>query len=376
MKKRIPQIEFLRVVAMVGVFFFHLWSVIPEAGTENPLGPLFGDILAQGYLGVVIFNTITGFVLTLPLAARGGVLDLPYAAFFRRRFGRICPQYYMALALWSAVALFTATAAGPSLGRCFFEHVAFVHTLDPACFYGIVPALWWMGLVAQFYLFYPLVLRLFVRIGPGWALGGIVIGCFGLWGLLEALSGWFPDGPFGLLAYMIYFNLPARLPEFATGMFLAFRWTARQAAEQAGADPDDPGASGFSRPASLALAGVTILAVALTVTVKDGLPAPAAHFLVCLCTLSISGMLFALPLIARLGESRAVARLAAASYSFYLIHQPLLGYAAEMLHGRMSPLAAFGVSAVVVGGLALAGAQLMDRAAAAFISRGAAQKAA
>ena len=84
MTKRISQSEFLRAVAMADVFFFHIWSVIPEAGTENPLGPLFGDILAQGYLGVVIFNTITGFVLTLPLAARGGVLDLSYATFFRR----------------------------------------------------------------------------------------------------------------------------------------------------------------------------------------------------------------------------------------------------------------------------------------------------
>ncbi len=369
MTKRIPQIEFLRAVAMAGVFFFHIWSVIPEAGTENPLGLLFGDILAQGYLGVVIFNTITGFVLTLPLAARGGVLDLSYATFFRRRFGRICPQYYMALALWSGVALFAASAAHPSLGRCVLEHALFVHTLDPACFYGIVPALWWMGLVAQFYLLYPLLLRLFVRVGPFAALCGIVIGCFGAWGLLEYLSGRFPDSPFGLLAYMLYFNLPARLPEFATGMFLAFRFVAAQ-----NVPPEDRDA--LPHPASLALAGVTILAVALTVTVKDGLPAPAAHFLVCLCTLSASGMLFALPVTARLGESRLVARLAAASYSFYLIHQPLLGYAAGMLHGRMSPLAAFWVSAVVVGVFAFAGAQLMDRAAAALSSRGDAHRAA
>ena len=369
MTKRIPQIEFLRVVAMAGVFFFHIWSVIPEAGTHNPLGPLFGDILAQGYLGVVIFNIITGFVLTLPLAARGGMLDVSYAAFFRRRFGRICPQNYNALAAGRGVALVAAPASGPPLGRGGLEHARFVHTLDPACFYGIVPALWWMGLVAQFYLLYPLVLRLFVRIGPVKALCGIVAGCFGVWALLEYLAGRFPDGPFGLLAYMVYFNIPARLPEFAVGMFLAFRWVA------AGTVPPQDREE-LPHPASLALAGTTILAAALTVTVKDGLPAPAAHFLVCLCTLSFCGMLFALPVTARLGESRVVARLAAASYSFYLIHQPLLGYASGMLHGRMSPLAAFWVSAVVVGAFALVGAQLMDKAAAAFFSRGAAHKAA
>jgi peptidoglycan/LPS O-acetylase OafA/YrhL len=369
MTKRIPQIEFLRVTAMVGVFFFHIWSVIPEAGTQNPLGPLFGDLLAQGYLGVVIFNTITGFVLTLPLAARGGGLDLSLGEFFRRRFGRICPQYYMALVVWSAVALFAASTAGPSLGRCFAEHALFVHTLDPACFYGIVPALWWMGLVAQFYLFYPFVLRLFVRIGPGLALGLVVAGCFGLWGLLEVLAARYPEGPFGLVAYMLYFNLPARLPEFAMGMFLAFRWTARPHVAADEAEHEDSGQADLPRPAPLALAGAAVLAVALTVTVKDGLPAPAAHFLVCVSCLAVCGALFALPVTARLGESRVVAFLAAASYSFYLIHQPLLGYAAELLAGRMSPLAAFSVSAVVVGSFALVGARLMDRGAALLFSR-------
>ncbi len=63
---------------------------------------------------------------------------------------------------------------------------------------------------------------------------------------------------------------------------------------------------------------------------------------------------------ARLGETRPVVRLGALSYSFYLIHQPLVGYGADMLKGRMPPLAAFGVLAVAAGALALAGAFAMD----------------
>lgn len=369
MTKRIPQIEFLRVLAMVGVFFFHIWSVIPDAGTQNPLGPVFGDILAQGYLGVVLFNTITGFVLTLPLALKGGGLDMTLGEFFRRRFGRICPQYYMALVVWSAVALFTATAAGPPLWRCFAEHALFVHTLDPGCFFSIVPALWWMGLVAQFYLFFPLLLRFFNKARPFRALCVIMAVCFGGWGLLDVLADRFPDGPYGLVSYMIYFNLPARLPEFALGMFLAFRYVAARKADEEAMAQGYPGRDELPHPASLALAGVTVLAVTLTVVVKDGLAAPLAHFLVCLCTLSFCGMLYALPGIDRLGESRVVARLAAASYSFYLIHQPLVGYAATFLAGRMSPFAAFWVTCVAIFPVALAGAWLMDRLTAMIFSR-------
>ncbi len=351
---------------MAGVFFFHIWSVVPEAGTQNPLGPLFGDILAQGYLGVVVFNAISGFVLTLPLAARGGALNLTAGQFFRRRFGRICPQYYMALILWSAAGLVTVSASAPPLWRAFFEHALFVHTLDPACFYAIVPALWWMGLLAQFYLFYPLLLRLFVRLGPGRAFGAVVAGCFGVWGLLEFLAVRLPDGPFGLVAYMVYFNLPARLPEFAMGMFLAFWWTGRHSAPahvQALAGP-----VGLRR--CLALTGAAIVAVALTVAFKEGLPMPVAHFLVCVSSLLVCAAVFSLPHAARIGESRLVIRLGAASYSFYLIHQPLLGYGAEMLKGRLQPLAVFGVLAVAVGALALAGAFVMDRIAGAVWSLG------
>lgn len=366
MTKRIPQIEVLRVLAMAGVFFFHLWSVIPEVGTTTPLGPVFGDVLAQGYLGVVVFNAISGFVLTLPLAARGGGLGLSAGRFFRRRFGRICPQYYLALALWSAVALLTAPAGAPPLWRAFAEHALFVHTLDPARFYAIVPALWWMGLLAQFYLFYPLVLRLFSRLGPGRAMLAVTAGCFGVWGLLEFLAGRFPDGPFGLWAYMIYFNLPARLPEFAMGMYLAFWWVARHSAPvhvQAAAGP-----RGVSR--FVALAGAAAVAVAVTAAGKGGLPLPAAHFLICGSCLLVVAALFSLPVTARLGETRLVVRLGALSYSFYLIHQPLVGYGADMLKGRMPPLAAFGVLAVAAGALALAGALAMDRVAGALWSRG------
>ena len=93
---------------MAAIFFYHLWSVQP-GGDQNPFGPILGDFLSQGYLGVVVFNAITGFVLTLPHADPGGKPALAFTDFFRRRFGRIVPQYYLSLALWTLVALVAGT---------------------------------------------------------------------------------------------------------------------------------------------------------------------------------------------------------------------------------------------------------------------------
>ena len=98
----------LRPWAMAAIFFYHLWSVQP-GGDQNPFGPILGDFLSQGYLGVVVFNAITGFVLTLPHADPGGKPALAFTDFFRRRFGRIVPQYYLSLALWTLVALVAGT---------------------------------------------------------------------------------------------------------------------------------------------------------------------------------------------------------------------------------------------------------------------------
>ena len=105
MQRRVTQIESIRVLAMAGIFLYHLWTVLPDGGAQNPFGPILGDILSQGYLGVVVFNAITGFVLALPHAHPGGKPPMAYFDFFRRRFGRITPQYYLSLALWSVVAL-------------------------------------------------------------------------------------------------------------------------------------------------------------------------------------------------------------------------------------------------------------------------------
>ncbi|MEA4856227.1 acyltransferase [Solidesulfovibrio sp.] len=364
MQRRVTQIESIRVLAMAGIFLYHLWTVLPEGGAQNPLGPILGDILSQGYLGVVVFNAITGFVLTLPHAAPGGKPALGFVDFFRRRFGRIVPQYYLSLALWSVVALFAAAMPLSALFACVAEKVFFVQTLDPARFFCLEPALWWMGLLAQFYLCFPLLLRLFQRCGTRRALFACLGFGWGLW-LLLTLSAK-ASATAALFDYMLYFNLPYRLPEFALGMAFAMAWKARAAA---GGEDIDP-VTGVPASWRLAFAGLAYFALPLAILFKNALPMPLAHILLTAACVGVAGSLFAWPCLAVLGARPLVAAAAAASYSFYLLHQPILGYGADLLRGLVPPFAAMVLLCAV--SLPLSGllAVWQDRLVAALEARG------
>ena len=99
---RIPGIELLRVLATVSIFLFHLWSVIPLSSDAWILGPVLARLPLLGTLGVIVFNCITGFVLSVPYLGQHNPRSLPGAlTFFRTRFGRICLHYYPALILWT-----------------------------------------------------------------------------------------------------------------------------------------------------------------------------------------------------------------------------------------------------------------------------------
>lgn len=364
MQRRVTQIESIRVLAMFGIFLYHLWTVLPDGGARNPVGPILGDILSQGYLGVVIFNAITGFVLTLPHAQPGGKPALAYPDFFRRRFGRIVPQYYLSLALWSLVALVAGAMPLTALAACVAEKLFFVQTFDPARFFCLEPALWWMGLLAQFYLTFPLLLRLFQKLGAARATGACLAFGWGLWIVLAGAAKY--SATAALFDYMLYFNLPYRLPEFALGMAFAMAWKARSQA----ARPEDP-ASGVPSAWRMGFAALAYFGLPLSILYKTALPGPLAHILLTATCVGVAGLLFAWPAMARLGAKPVVATAAAASYSFYLLHQPVLGYGADWLRGLLHPFAAM----CLLGGLCLPLsyflARSQDRIVAAFEARGA-----
>lgn len=356
-KKTLGQIEVMRVIAMTGIFLYHLWSDVPKAGTENPMGPAFGAILSQGWLGVILFNIVTGFVLTLPFAGPTGRPVPNYLDFLRHRLLRICPNYYVSLLFWSVVALVMGKA-GADFVSSFLQHVFFVHTLNPAVFFDIVPAYWWMGLLAQFYLAFPLLFKLFTKLGPKRAALWLCGGCWVFWAVLEVLAKLMPGSIFAMGNYLFYFNLPFRLGEFALGMFLACLWRDPVANPVLGQGLSLGEAFGGKRRAAWAgLIGLTLWGLMF------GIPGPVLLIthMYWLSVVFCAGMvIFFSDTMDRFGTWGPVAKFAAASYSIYLMHQPILGYAAGWTVPHMEPFPAFIFLTGVCGLLSVWSATVVD----------------
>ena len=175
------------------MFLFHAWSAMPEIEQSDQPGYLLAKVSSVGHLGVVIFNIVTGLVLSLPHLGPKKA-DVPnYLAFLRRRFLRILPHYWIALIFWTLLLL---GPSSPLHGLCipFLAHLFLVHTLSPATFFSIVPAYWWLGLLAQFYLIFPFLLRLFRRWGATRCLLVTSLVCWGGWFIVRQLSFHEPGG--------------------------------------------------------------------------------------------------------------------------------------------------------------------------------------
>jgi peptidoglycan/LPS O-acetylase OafA/YrhL len=356
---RVPQIQVLRVLTVAWIFLFHAWSVVPEVGDAGVLGAALSRIASAGFMGAILFNIITGYVLAWPHLGPQKRPPLSYVRFLRQRFFRICQNYYLALLLWTGIAWIFSSGggSGPTLFS-FVAHLFFVHTLSPTAFFDIVPAYWWLGPLAQFYLLFPLLLRLFERVGPGRVCLLLCAVCWGGWVPFERFTESHPGSVWALVNYMAFFNLPTRLPEFALGMWLAAAWTPRLASTSA-ARSQAPQPQILSPPFIAFLVGAVLFAL-LAEAVPSWSRGPLHHIhLVASCLVVLVGVLV-WPRTARVGEVRWVAAVAVASYSIYLVHQPLLGYGHQLLQGIVTPLQKFCVLVIGCGILSYALARAMD----------------
>lgn len=149
----------LRGLAALYVVLFHCW-LYTFPGYPHSSAPGWLGGLMFGRLAVVFFLVLSGFSLAISPARHGWRSD-GVARFLRRRAWRILPPYWAALALSLLVSLFVVPAShfGPP-------------TAASAAVYGFVAqdvftaptpngAFWSIGVEAELYLLFPLLL--FVR---------------------------------------------------------------------------------------------------------------------------------------------------------------------------------------------------------------------
>lgn len=160
----------LRAVAVLLVVGYH-W--LP--------GLLPNGLMGLGWSGVDLFFVLSGFLITGQLLDERGTPGW-YGRFLMRRALRILPLYYAALLLFVAYARLSndpeaqATLSGMLWFWTYTPNLWFSFAGMPGDL-GLLNHFWSLGVEEQFYLLWPAVIAFLpLRIIPGIALGGIVLG--------------------------------------------------------------------------------------------------------------------------------------------------------------------------------------------------------
>jgi peptidoglycan/LPS O-acetylase OafA/YrhL len=170
-----PEIDGLRFISIALVLVFHVGVVIgldrgsytadPPFGTAQPLGSLDGFLartLDRGSVGVLVFFTISGFVLALPFVERRikATTGSDLARYFVRRFTRIEPPYVVAMVLLFLVA--RTMDGSPSLAS-LAASLGYVHQMVFSIPSPANGSAWSLEVEVQWYVLVPLLSVLLLR---------------------------------------------------------------------------------------------------------------------------------------------------------------------------------------------------------------------
>lgn len=218
---RLAVVNGLRGAAIVSVILYHLFGRFTEPGSATL--PLFGLALPlsapleNGWMGVNLFFILSGFVLFLPYAR--GEREITHGArdFYRRRFLRLMPLYYVNVAVCMALVEFDAKPAFASgafwrdLGLMLTATFNFTEDLYYPPYNWV---LWSLGLEIFFSLIFPLLVLLERRFGMRALAAGVLV-----LSLATRIAGErHYQGSFNPLLDPVKDSLLGRLDEFVLGM--------------------------------------------------------------------------------------------------------------------------------------------------------------
>lgn len=151
--KKLAYIDAMRGLAIIGVLIVH--CTISVNNLPSNLHVLF----INGEKGVHLFYIISALTLFLSIDSRSESENRLFQNFFIRRFFRIAPMYWVAIALYLIIygtgANF-ALANRPSINTLsIIFNVLFLHGCNPYYFNTVVPGGWSVGVEMGFYILVP-----------------------------------------------------------------------------------------------------------------------------------------------------------------------------------------------------------------------------
>lgn len=173
--RRLDGVDLLRGLAIFFVLMNHVNMRLLGAKVPYLKGlplQLIYSLVWNGQFGVQMFFVVSGFLITATTLRRWGSLPaVSVPDFYRLRFARIAPLLFLLLAVLSGLHLahvkdFVVSAKTGGLGRALVAALTFhINLLEARRGYlpGGWDILWSLSVEEMFYLFFPVVCRLFGR---------------------------------------------------------------------------------------------------------------------------------------------------------------------------------------------------------------------
>jgi len=252
---RLITIDILRGLAILWVVVYHLWGLsavgyrlLPAPrtyyerfwerlrdGDGLAASTAFTDLVFRlGNNGVTVFMILSGISLTISATRKRGAVSA--SQFYALRLRKLLIPYWAGWAIYVATLAIVALYRVPADGGTFrhnFEYLGLIHQGDPHqliagllifprvlefnYLFAPAPALWFVPLMLQYYLLFPVLQRLVERMGPlAFAGAGFVVSVgFTAWLIWEY-------GSVGARGYYWGGLFPFRLFEFAIGMSIGY----------------------------------------------------------------------------------------------------------------------------------------------------------
>ncbi|MGB2667785.1 MAG: acyltransferase [Candidatus Acidiferrum sp.] len=191
-RQRLDGVDLLRGLAIFFVLMNHVnmrLLIAKVAYTDGLPDQVVSSLVWNGQRGVQIFFAVSGFLITSTSLRRWGSLPrVSLGGFYVMRFARIAPLLLLLLGVLSVLHFaglqhFVVLAKAGGLGRALFAALTFhINVLEARRGYlpGNWDILWSLSVEEMFYLFFPLVARLFGRgrLFVALLLGFVVVGPF------------------------------------------------------------------------------------------------------------------------------------------------------------------------------------------------------
>lgn len=213
-------IDSLRGFAILAVVVLHVRN------STHALPEPLAAVALQGQRGVQLFFLVSALTLVMSMRARVGRESRPTVDFFVRRFFRIAPMFWFAIALYLIRDGWDSRWGAPdgiTPGTVLLT-ATFLHGWAPENVNGVVPGGWTIAAEMMFYLLLPLLFRLTTSLTRAlWLAAITAVAAVALGSLATAvLMPTYPPSSQYLVSWFVRYWFPAQLPVFAMGICLAF----------------------------------------------------------------------------------------------------------------------------------------------------------